>query len=540
MKRSYAVRLCLFIVPLLICITSSTALAQITAFTYQGKLADANNPSGNGNYDMQFKLFDTPGVGTGTLQGSFTNPTVAVSSGNFTVTLDFGSDVFTGAPRYLEIGVRPAGNPIAYTVLSPRQSITSTPYAIQTINATQLGGLPPSRFVQFDDNNNVGIGTPMPSAKLTLSGAGAYNAPGAARFDLFNSAADTGFLQHVTNTGLWQIATTGGATRMVIDPSGNVGIGTDAPTARLTVSGSGAYNDLTAARFDLFNSAWENGFLQHVTDAGLWQIATTAGATRMAIDPAGLVGIGTTTPPHQLGIVGGPAWTSSGWAGAISLPNVSAIGWTGNASGYRFGIGQTNGGLYFFRTASPLGTPGSPAIYDMRISDAGNTSISGMLSIGAYPEGHANGPDLCAGGGFPTFAGTIGICASSSLRYKTDVQSFRTGLQAVKKLRPVTFRWKADGVPDLGLIAEEVAKVDPRLAYGDGKGEVVGVKYRQLNMLLINAIKEQQAQITYQQQQIQKEHARNRRQLKEIEELKRLFCATHPKTRACRRQQHDL
>src|SRR5262245_9121450 len=74
--------------------TASVALAQATAFTYQGRLNDSGNPA-NGNYDMLFKLFTTQTVGTGTQQGStITNSTVAVANGIFTVQLDFGAGVF--------------------------------------------------------------------------------------------------------------------------------------------------------------------------------------------------------------------------------------------------------------------------------------------------------------------------------------------------------------------------------------------------------------------------------------------------------------
>ena len=56
------------------------ATAQTTAFTYQGKLTDGANLA-NGNYDMQFKLFDTATVGTGTQQGSFiANASVTVTA----------------------------------------------------------------------------------------------------------------------------------------------------------------------------------------------------------------------------------------------------------------------------------------------------------------------------------------------------------------------------------------------------------------------------------------------------------------------------
>jgi len=340
MRRTYAVRFCLIFVPLMIWITSGMALAQITAFTYQGKLADANNPSGNGNYDMQFKLFDTPAVGTGTQQGStITNPTVSVSGGIFTVTLDFGSNVFTGAARYVEIGVRPAGNSIAYTVLSPRQPVTSTPYAIQTINATQLGGLPASRFVQFDVNNNIGIGTTTPSAKLTVSGAGAFNAPGAARFDLFNTTANSGFLQHVTDTGSWQIATTAGATRMLIDPSGNVGIGTNTPLSPLAVSAIGygftqTSGGVTVGSFVNGSGGWYGTKSNHPLF-----FFTNDGSPQMTVATSGNVGIGTTTPVSKLDIAAQDGLRISGFQPFLTLRDTNG----GNKSSFLQGL---NGDAY--------------------------------------------------------------------------------------------------------------------------------------------------------------------------------------------------
>src|SRR5262249_8408255 len=142
---------------------AANVYSQTTAFNYQGKLTDAGNPA-NGNYDMQFKLFDTVSVGTGTQQGStITNPTVQVTNGIFAVNLDLGTNVFTGAARYLEISVRPAGSPNPYTILAPRQQITSSPYAIQTVNAQQLGGLPANRYVSTDVNGNAAIGTGTPA-----------------------------------------------------------------------------------------------------------------------------------------------------------------------------------------------------------------------------------------------------------------------------------------------------------------------------------------------------------------------------------------
>src|SRR5262244_994280 len=119
---------------LMIFVTS--AVAQTTAFTYQGKLTDSGNLA-NGAYDLQFKLFDTVTVGTGTQQGStVTVSNVIVANGIFTVQLDFGAVVFSGPPRYLEIGVRSAGSHDPYTLLAPRQAMTSVPYAVRSLNAS--------------------------------------------------------------------------------------------------------------------------------------------------------------------------------------------------------------------------------------------------------------------------------------------------------------------------------------------------------------------------------------------------------------------
>jgi hypothetical protein len=106
---------------------------------------------------------------------------------------------------------------------------------------------------------------------------------------------------------------------------------------------------------------------------------------------AGKVGIGTSVPAHALSIAGLlPGWTSNGWGGAIEIKNGSAIGWQANAGGQRFGIGQTTGGLHFFRTASNPGTAASPAIYDMWINDVGNVVMTGG-STGNFVVGAPNG-----------------------------------------------------------------------------------------------------------------------------------------------------
>ena len=103
----------------------------------------------------------------------------------------------------------------------------------------------------------------------------------------------------------------------------------------------------------------------------------------------------------------------------------------------------------------------------------------------------------------------LALC-SSSRRYKDNILPFDGGLELVKRFRPVTFDWKERGEHDLGLIAEEVAEIEPLLVTHNRDGEIEGVKYDQVTMALINAVKEQQAQIQQQQRQIETLHARLR------------------------------
>src|SRR4051812_17933929 len=98
------------------------ATAQVTAFTYQGRLID-NGSAASGNYDVTFSLFSTNNGGS-QIGGTLTNSSVGVSNGLFTVVLDFGAGIFPGADRWLEIGMRTNGGG-AFTTLSPRQPITA-------------------------------------------------------------------------------------------------------------------------------------------------------------------------------------------------------------------------------------------------------------------------------------------------------------------------------------------------------------------------------------------------------------------------------
>lgn len=111
--------------------------AQTPAFVYQGQLSSNSVPA-NGVFDLRFRLVD---VNTNTISGPVTNAPVGVTNGLFSTTLNFGSLPFTGADRWLELGVRNYGNTNAYTVLGPLQPITSVPYAIRSLTALNASNL---------------------------------------------------------------------------------------------------------------------------------------------------------------------------------------------------------------------------------------------------------------------------------------------------------------------------------------------------------------------------------------------------------------
>ncbi len=133
----------------------STAVAQSSAFTYQGFLSDQGAPA-NGAYDLQLNVFSVSSGG-GALTGALAVNDVGVTNGLFTVTFDFGASVFDGNDRWLEIAIRPGVSTGAYTNVVPRQKITATPYAIRAGNFS--GPVAASQITGTLASSNIGVGT---------------------------------------------------------------------------------------------------------------------------------------------------------------------------------------------------------------------------------------------------------------------------------------------------------------------------------------------------------------------------------------------
>ena len=88
-----------------------------------------------------------------------------------------------------------------------------------------------------------------------------------------------------------------------------------------------------------------------------------------------------------------------------------------------------------------------------------------------------------------TLTGQLGTTApASSRRYKKEIKPMDTASEAVLALKPVSFHYKSDNTktPQFGLIAEDVADVNPDLIVRDENGEIYTVRYDAVNAMLLN------------------------------------------------------
>jgi hypothetical protein len=657
-----------------ILLSATTALGQTTSFTYQGRLTDGGTAA-NGNYDLQFALWDSASGGT-QVGSTLTVSTVAVSNGGFSVSLDFGAGSFNGANRFLEISARPVSAG-AFTLLSPRQQVTATPYAIRSANtsladnattaatatnATQLGGVAASQYVQTSDSRlsdarapaagsanyiqnttnqqagvnfnisgngtiggilsgnvvnaatqfNIGgnpvlsvtgsVGTFANSNTFAGVGAGAANTPhigdgvdnsffgqlagnkNTIGFDnaffganagqnntgsgnaFFGSSAGVSNTSGVSNdfygTAAGASNTTGTGNAFfghIVGASSTTGnenalFGFSAGSGNTTGSynsffGRGAGNNNVTG-----NSNTMIGYLANLNVSNLTN-ATAIGAYAVVSENNSLVlgsinsvnsatadtnvGIGTTEPTKRLDVgttaVGdginlfgvAPAYFLSDGSNNFSGNEKSALGLAGSA-----GLYSTNalaGDVVLRATTNRLilqhGNGGAGII----LNAAGNVQVQNLASGGGSTQ-------LCR-----NLSNEITNCNSSSLRYKTNIATFRSGLDVVNRLRPISFSWKQDGTNDIGFGAEEVEKVAPLFTFRNDKGEIEGVRYDRLSVLFVNAFKEQQTQIETQEQQIKRQQALMSEQQaalaaqqKQLTAFKKLVCRSRRNARVCR------
>jgi hypothetical protein len=98
-----------------------------------------------------------------------------------------------------------------------------------------------------------------------------------------------------------------------------------------------------------------------------------------------------------------------------------------------------------------------------------------------------------------------------------------TASEALFALQPVTFRYKkevdSDGIPQFGLVAEDVEKVNPDLVVHDKEGKPYTVRYDQVNAMLLNEFLKEHRKNEQQESKIEQQEAKIARQEKQIEAL---------------------
>jgi Chaperone of endosialidase len=556
--------------------------AQTTTFTYQGKLTDGGGVA-NAIYDMQFKLFDAAANGN-QVGATLTNATVQVANGIFTLPLDFGAAAFPGADRFVEVSVRPAGSGNAYNTLSPRQQVTSTPYAVQALNAftaTTAANLTTAGSANFIQNT----ATQQAAANFNISGNGtvggtltANSVNAATQFNLGNvrilSNAGTNNLFEGVDAGAAN-TTEIGNTFVGAGAGQNNGSGdTNNRAFKNTFVGSRAGNSNTTGQENSFFGA-AAGQANLVGDLNSF-FGSSAGANNST-------GVGNSFFGAGAGLfnTGGISNSFFGSGAGANTTNGSGNSFFGSGAGNNNTAGSNNtligesadvpaGSNLNFATAIGAGafvtasnsivlgrTTGATLdnvgigvaapTFKLHVIDTGaaglrvqtNTSGGTVASFGGNGDFQVDAPNVPGGRFIVQQNGNVGIgtatpqakldvngiirvaafgtagstqlCVNSlnqisscgsSLRYKTRIAPFSTGLQLIKQLQPITFDWKLGGMHDVGFGAEDVARLNPLFVTYNQKGQVEGVKYDRFSTLFVNAFKEQQGQIEAQQQLI--------------------------------------
>ncbi len=561
-----------------------SAHAQTTAFTYQGRLNDSSLPQPtNGTYDFLFKIFDAGGVQQG---GQIQVSNVAVQNGIFTVQLDFGTVLISPAGvQFLEIAVRPAGPQGAYTVLSPRQPITSAPAAVQALNAAsavdsqKLGGVNADQFVQILDPRLSDARQPLPGSASYIQNTNSlqtanFNISGGGKIGgslTVTSIADIGASIFVGGDANITSSLTanqinsntqynlGGSRVLSRQGTNNLFIGFSAgqniSTGKNNVfAGSFAGQNNTTANDSAFYGAFAglnsnssfNSFFG--SEAGM---ANTSGnqnsffgyqAGKSNVSGGGNAFFGENAGSSNVsgfnnaffGTQSGNKVTGSNNSFLGSAAgNIATSAFNNVLIGFNTGSTQTtedNNTLVGFDADINVGVSFSTAL-----GSGAKATLSHTIVLGTSAEtvvipnlGAAGATQLCRNA-----QNQIATC-SSSARYKTNIASFNSGLNIVKRLQPVAFNWRADNRADFGLVAEDVAKIEPLLATYNEAGEVEGVKYDRVGVVLLNAVKEQQAQIERQNEVIEKQAEQLRQQQAQLDALKKLVCAEKPETELCR------
>jgi hypothetical protein len=211
-------------------------------------------------------------------------------------------------------------------------------------------------------------------------------------------------------------------------------------------------------------------------------------------------------------------------ASGVQSLNSNTGGYHNTAAGFKAvfhntgGVGNTGVGYFalFSNTTGVnnigIGNNAGYAVNGSNNIDIGNQGFAtdaGTIRIGA-PSTQSKafiagiyGTPLTGSAVYVTSSGQLGVLGSSE-RFKTDIAPMPELSDRLKRLRPVTFRYKADpqAIRQYGLIAEEVDQVYPELVIRDEAGKIQGVRYEELAPMLLNEVQQQAAEIRDLKQQV--------------------------------------
>lgn len=528
--QAHSLRMLILLATLLV--SSVAAMAQSTAFSYQGRMTDGANAA-NGTYEIQFKLFDA--VTGGTQVGTTFIPTpagVVVTNGAFTVTLDFGAAAFPGANRWLEISVKPP-NGAAFTTLTPRQRVTATPYAIKSLSAdglsaacngcvtgTQIGSLPATsgNYVQnttaqqansnFNISGNgflggkLGIGTTTSTFqlgfadtlgdKISLYGQSGNHYGFGIQGSLFQihtiGASDDIAFGYGSSAALTET--------MRIKGSGNVGIGTPTPSDRLQINGdlrlglqAGTTTTNTYGGRLFFSGGTKFGALDADNTDSMWmaRFNTASDISELRLN----LGDNPADLSDRFSIGSSP---NSTFTPAFTFDTNETMR-VGNIN--RLTAGQTKrilfGDLEYVSVSEA-------DVDDQLVLAAGNFRFKKTaLSRGAGNVEPDVDNSMQLGSSALRWSALFaanGVIQTSDARMKQGIAGLGYGLRDLMQLRPVSFQWKdnKDGRTHLGLIAQEVEAVIPEAVMRDADAKIpLGMNYTDLIPVVIKAVQEQQS-----------------------------------------------
>lgn len=354
---------------------------------------------------------------------------------------------------------------------------------------------------------------------------------------IISAGTSTGTALNLTGdtSGILQLASNNGTVGLTLSTSQQVGIGTSSPISSLDVRGGisciQTTNPTLFAQTD--TSYTHAGYMQYNNSGAKFIVGSysndplafvTNNTEQMRIDTSGNVGVGTTSPStygkfavynsasdvESAVVTGGANYATYRLQNSTNRYSMQirtdlSNAWTlrdETAGANRLAV-DTSGNLLVGCTAIPT-TPGNiGAAFQNGISVAGSQTLTMRTNTTAnYEAAYFYNPNGLVG--YIRLSGSATLYSTSSdYRLKENVAPMTGALEAVSKLKPCTYTWKADGSNGQGFIAHELAEICPDAVSGekdqmfeDGTIKPQAIDTSFLVATLVAAIQEQQALIT--------------------------------------------